>query len=155
MIGAKRITAPDGTVWRVGRRWLPDKPVLWRPRGRRGSDGAAGDLVPDVGIDSIDDAIAIVVAVLAIVVLFIVLTTVVFPIVVFGVELLLVAVLLIAGVAGRLLFRRPWTIRARADNGRELTWRAVGFRRSGRVRDDAAVALALGHNDIHPSEALR
>ena len=22
MIGAKRVTAPDGTTWRVGRRWM-------------------------------------------------------------------------------------------------------------------------------------
>ena len=34
MIGAKRVTAPDGTAWRVGRRWLPDKPKLWRPKWR-------------------------------------------------------------------------------------------------------------------------
>ena len=26
VIGAKRVTAPDGTTWRVGRRWLPEKP---------------------------------------------------------------------------------------------------------------------------------
>jgi len=61
-------------------------------------------------------------------------------------------VLLIGGIAARLLFRRPWTIRARADNGRELAWRAVGFRRSGRVRDDAAAALTHGHTQIRPSE---
>jgi uncharacterized membrane protein YdjX (TVP38/TMEM64 family) len=30
VIGAKRVTAPDGTTWHVGRRWLPDKPTLWR-----------------------------------------------------------------------------------------------------------------------------
>ena len=51
-------------------------------------------------------------------------------------------------------FRRPWTIRARASDGRVLSRRAAGFRRSGRVRDDAAAALALGQTQIQPSEAI-
>ena len=85
---------------------------------------------------------------------FFVLTTVVFPILVLTLELLIVLVLLAGGLAGRFLFRKPWTIRARAKDGRELSWRASGWRRSGRVRDDAAAALSLGHTDVRPSEAL-
>ena len=85
---------------------------------------------------------------------FVLLTTVVFPIVVLTLELLIVLVLLVGGLAARLLHRKPWTIRARAEDGRELTWRASGWRRSGRVRDDAAAALALGHTEVRPSEAL-
>jgi hypothetical protein len=151
VIGAKRVTAPDGTAWRVGRRWLPEKPTLWRPKRRHADDGG---WFPDIGLGDVDDAIAIVIAVIGVILLFILLTTVVFPIIVFGIELLIVALLLVGGIAARLLFRRPWTIRARAGDGRELTWRAVGFRRSGRVRDDAAAALALGHAQIQPSESL-
>jgi hypothetical protein len=82
------------------------------------------------------------------------LTTVIFPIVVLTLELLILLVLLLGGLAGRFLFRKPWTIRARSGDGRELSWRASGWRRSGRVRDDAAAALALGHTGVHPSEAL-
>lgn len=151
MIGAKRVTAPDGTVWRVGRRWLPDKPVLWRRKRRDGDRG--GDWLTNLGAEGAADAVGIALLVVAIVLVFILLTTVVFPIIVLTVELLLVAVLLVGGIAARLVFRRPWTIRARAADGRELTWRATGFRRSGRVRDDAAAALALGHTDVQPSEA--
>jgi hypothetical protein len=151
VIGAKRVTAPDGTVWQVGRRWLPEKPTLWRPKRRHADDG--GGWLSDVGIGDVDDAIAIVIAVIGVIILFFLLTTVVFPIIVLGIEIVIVVVLLVAGLAGRLVFRRPWTIRARAADGRELTWRAAGFRRSGRVRDDAAAALALGHTQIQPSEA--
>ncbi len=156
MIGAKRVTAPDGTTWQVGRRWLPDKPTLWRRRKRPrddspAEDGSGGDLFPDLGID---EAFVFVLAILAVLVAFFVLTTVVFPILVLTVELLILLVLLAGGLAGRFLLRKPWTIRARAKDARELSWRASGWRRSGRVRDDAAAALALGHTDVRPSEAL-
>jgi hypothetical protein len=150
VIGAKRVTAPDGTTWRVGRRWLPKKPVLLRKQWF--GEGAGG--LPDIGLGDVDDAFAIVLAVIAVILLFIALATVVFPIIVFGIELLLVVFLLVGGLAARLVFRRPWTIRARASDGRELAWRAAGFRRSGRVRDDAAAALALGQTQIQPNEAI-
>jgi hypothetical protein len=149
VIGARRVTAPDGTTWRVGRRWVPDKPVLW---GRRPSGGDWS--LPDIGLGDVDDALVVISVVIGVIALSLLLITVVFPILVLGIEVLLVAVLLTGGIAARLLFRRPWTIRARADNGRELAWRAVGFRRSGRVRDDAAAALTLGHTQIRPSESL-
>jgi hypothetical protein len=159
VIGAKKVTAPDGTVWRVGRQWVPTKPTLWRPKKRqkkpadkRSGGGGGGDLFP-VGLDSFDEGFLIVLALIAVVIVVILLVTVVFPIIVLGVELLIVIVLLVGGIAARLVFRKPWTIRARAQDGRELTWRAPGFQRSGRVRDDAAAALALGQTEVHPSEA--
>jgi hypothetical protein len=82
-------------------------------------------------------------------------TTVVFPLIALTLELLVVIVLLVGGLAGRLVFRKPWTIRARADDGRgDLVWHASGFRRSGRVRDEVAGALALGRTDVRPAEAI-
>ena len=93
-------------------------------------------------------------AIVAVLAVIVVLTTVVFPLLVLTLELLIVLVLLGGGLAGRFLLRKPWTIRARSKDGRELSWRASGWRRSGRVRDDAAAALALGQTDVHPSEAL-
>ena len=154
MIGAKRVTAPDGTTWQVGRRWLPDKPTLWRRQDRDNEyddSTGGGDWLPDLGFD---EAFAFVLVILAAVLAIALLTTLVFPIVVLTLELLIVLVLLFAGLAGRFLLRKPWTIRARSGDGRELSWRAAGWRRSGRVRDDAAAALALGHTDVQPSEAL-
>jgi hypothetical protein len=112
VIGAKRVTAPDGTEWRVGRRWLPEWPRFWR---RDAGDG--GDGLLELG-GAFDDA--------------------------FG----------LGGIAGRLVFRKPWTIRARRAGDRsELRWHASGFRRSGRVRDEVAAALAHGQTDIRPREA--
>ena len=124
MIGAKRVTAPDGTTWQVGRRWLPDKPTLWRRQDRdnEGDDPTGGgDWVPDLGFD---EAFAFVLVILAAVLVIALLTTLVFPIVVLTLELLIVLVLLLAGLAGRFLLRKPWTIRAIAlPCGRPPGWR--------------------------------
>ena len=154
MIGAKGVTAPDGTTWQVGRRWLPEKPEIWRrPKRDRDRDRAA-ELLPDFGLAGFDEGLAVGALWLVAFVVLVVLTILLLPFLVLLLELLIVLVFLVGGLGGRLLLRKPWTIRARADTGRELSWRASGWRRSGRVRDDAAAALALGNTDVHPSEAL-
>ena len=122
VIGANRVTAPDGTTWQVGRRWLPDKPTLWRRRKRERDDslraGEDGGWFPDIGID---EAFVFVLGIVAVVAVIVVLTTVVFPLLVLTLELLIVLVLLTGGLAGRFLLRKPWTIRARSEDGRELS----------------------------------
>jgi hypothetical protein len=148
VIGAKRVTDPDGTTWKVGRRWLPDWPRL---RERRRTDGE-GLSVADLGDAGFDDALGVALVVVGIVLVLLLLTTVIFPVLVLTLELLIALVLLVGGITGRLLFRRPWTIRARSEH-RELTWQATGFRRSGRVRDEVASALALGDTRVKPREA--
>jgi hypothetical protein len=150
VIGAKRITAPDGTTWQVGRRWLPRKQTLWRRR-KKGGPGNSG-LFDDPAVTLQPDGLTALLFVLF--VLFLLLTVVVFPLLIIAVELVIVVGALVAGLGGRVFLRKPWTIRARATDGRELTWHAPGFRRSGRVRNDAAAALALGQTGVHPSEAL-
>jgi hypothetical protein len=147
VIGAKRVTAPDGTTWQVGRRWLPEKPGIWRHE----RDGSGADWIPEFGLD---EGLAAAALWFVAVVLIVVLTILLLPFLVLLLELAIVAVLLVGGLGGRLVLRKPWTIRARSGDGRELTWRASGWRRSGRVRDDAAAALALGQTDVRPSEAL-
>ena len=65
MIGAKRVTAPDGTTWQVGRRWLPDKPTLRRRKDRDNDHDdptGGGDWLPDFGFD---EAFAFVLVILA------------------------------------------------------------------------------------------
>ena len=96
MIGAKRVTAPDGTTWQIGRRWLPDKPTLWRGQDRDNEyddSTGGGDWLPDLGFD---EAFAFVLVILAAVLAIALLTTLVFPIVVLTLELLIVLVLLFA-----------------------------------------------------------
>ena len=60
------------------------------------------------------------------------------------VELVVLVVLFFAGIAGRLLFRKPWTVRARAGGRTLHRWQVVGFRNSGELRDEVAAALSSG-----------
>src|SRR5687767_12237701 len=112
-----KVTAPDGTRWQVGRQWWPE-------RGRD-RDYEVADVPADIGgggdgswfADLADaDEFVFVLAVIGLVLLAILFfTTVVIPVIAFTIELVVILVLFFAGLAGRLLFRRPWTVRARAE----------------------------------------
>jgi hypothetical protein len=65
-------------------------------------------------------------------------------VVVFTIELIVLIALFFAGPAGRLLFRKPWTVRARADGVTRRRWQVVGFRNSGELRDEVAESLRTG-----------
>jgi hypothetical protein len=58
----------------------------------------------------------------------------------------IVVLLAIAGVGliGRIVFRRPWTVEARADDGTMLRWQVIGWRASGEFRARAAESLRAG-----------
>ena len=122
-------------------------------RKRRNADGGF-DFGPLGELSGAEEIFGLILIVVAAVVVLVLLFTLAIPLLVLGLELILVLVLAIAGVSGRLLFRRPWKVRARSSDGRELSWRAVGLRRSGRVRDAAAEAIARGERDPWPAEAL-
>lgn len=85
---------------------------------------------------------------------------VIVPAVVFAVEVLVVIVIVAAGVIGRLLFGRPWTIEARRSDGAAHEWQVRGWRASQDqmlvVADQLrATGLPAGgmRGAIHPAEA--
>jgi hypothetical protein len=51
-------------------------------------------------------------------------------------------VLAVAGVVGRVLFRRPWTVDAVDPSGARLAWSVVGWRASGGARRFIAERIA-------------
>jgi hypothetical protein len=149
VILGRRATAPDGTAWRVGRRWLPER----RPRFSR----HGGEFFPNFGGMDVpaDDLLGVIGVVLLMIAGLLFLFTVLIPLIALGVELIVLLALLAFGVTARLLHRRPWTVRARsASDGREVAFRAVGFRRSGRVRDELVRQIEAGAT-LAPAEALR
>jgi hypothetical protein len=141
-----KVTAPDGTRWKVGRQWWPDRKL----RGDvadpgpidGGSGGGDGGSWLDLGDADEFVVVLVVIGVAILAVLFF--TTVVIPLVAFTIELILLIVVFFAGLAGRLLFRRPWTVRARAKDEATHRWQVVGFRNSGELRDEVAAALSSG-----------
>lgn len=143
------VTAPDGTRWRVGRQWWPDRTrkhdrADTGDLGPEGGDGGGGDHWWDLDLGGgIDDAFVLLAIVGVVILAILLLTTVVIPVIAFTLELVLVLVLFLGGIAGRVLFRRPWTVRAGSAH-REHRWQQVGFRRSGQLRDEVADALAGG-----------
>lgn len=115
----------------------------WRPRWRgprlNGRDAMDGQIDGGFGgggggssfLDVLDDLFA---AVLVVVAIGLFLTAVV-PAIVFAIELLLVALVAVAGIIGRSLLGRPWTVEAVDTDTRAVvgSWQVVGFRRAGQV----------------------
>jgi hypothetical protein len=151
---AKRtVMTPGGEVWHVRRLWAPrlQQERLWtrlrRRMGRTGraaADGLSG--APDIGfLDLFDDAFAVIGLVIAAVIVVVVLAFVVVPLLVALLDLLVVVVVSLAGLAGRVMFRRPWVVEAADSNGHRYTWRIVGRRESRAAVDAIAAAFAHGH----------
>ena len=144
------MTAPDGHVWTVGRQWFGERPRLRRELERERDLGGGGDggdhesWWSDLG--GFDDLGAgAILAALGVVVALIVLFTAVWPIVVIAVELVILVLVAAVGLIGRLLFRRPWTVQARARH-RRLEWQVRGWRASGELIDEVAERLAAGED---------
>lgn len=143
-LGARQVTAPSGTQWRVGRRWFSarQRPRRNRHRGEEGvsTDAAGWFDIPDLG--GIDDIGALIIAFIAIVVI----AVVVIPLLLFGVELIIVGLLAAAGLVNRFALGRPWLVQAIASgtSDQPRAWEVKGWRGSGRVIDEVADALAAG-----------
>lgn len=151
-VPSREIAGPDGTAWQVRRRWVARfGPERWsdrlaerfqdrRARRREKGGGRALDVADGCAVDGLQD-LAIVVGVVVAVVVFVLF---VWPVLVALLDLLLVLLLALIGGATRVLFRRPWAIDALAGDGTAHRWLVVGFRASGRTRDEVAHALAQG-----------
>jgi hypothetical protein len=143
-LGPRRVVAPDGVEWRVGRRWLTRRPQLPRPRRAgiaAGSLNSLGTGWPDFGsVDLGEGLLAVAVAVAFLLILV--------PVLFFGVELIILGTLVAAGVIARTLRRQPWVIEARSTDpltsGRQLEWRVRGWRRSGKLIAQVALDLSNG-----------
>jgi hypothetical protein len=143
-LGPRRVMAPDGVEWHVGRRWLTRRPKLDRPRS---GDMASESLYnlglgwPDLGNLDLGEGLLLAVAVVALVLILI-------PVLFFGVELVILGTLLAAGVIARILLRQPWVIEARSTDpltsGRQLEWRVRGWRKSGKLIAQVALDLSAG-----------
>lgn len=90
--------------------------------------------------------VILVVALVAMLLLFVV------PLIAAVVDVVVLLALTGFGIVGRVLFRRPWTIEARAGDGTTYRWHVVGWQASGRFRAEAAECLVAG---IVPAGAVK
>jgi hypothetical protein len=145
MRSTELVTAPDGSEWEVGRRWMDRSPpkLFRRRRAEGGNEGRWLDFAP-VEFGSIDDflsGILVAIVAAAVIALFV---FVILPLLGIALEFALLIMLLASGVVSRVFLRRPWTIEAvrRDASGNSVTFAVVGWRRSRRAIDDLKTAIA-------------
>lgn len=136
----RRVVAPNGVEWEVGRRWpAPRFGWTWKRRG----DIAQPLSTLGQGLGSSDLREGMVVVVLALAS-----ALVIIPLVFFGVELIILGLVLAAGLVSRVVLRKPWVIEARSSDpltsGRRLEWHVTGWLRSSRLIDQVVSDLAAG-----------
>ena len=133
----RKVTAPDGTEWTLGRRWLPS----WKVLGRA-DPGSAPDL-PDGGLDDDTGIFAMIFLAIFAVIAAIFLVLVLFNVVAIAIELMIFIVALFAGLFSRVVLRRPWTVFAKSERMTHVR-HAVGWRGSRAQLDAMASALSSG-----------
>lgn len=138
-VSTNRLISPQGTEWTVRRKWVPRR-LTWRGKGVRGVDVLDG---ADVAFAADDlPAIGIIGVVIAVAVFSFLAVVFVLPALVFVLELLLIVVLVGSGVAARVLFRRPWTVEAKARGAdHAYEWKVAGWQASGDTIDEVAGLL--------------
>ena len=135
----RTVNDPQGRKWKLGRRWFPRYRKLKRADlpGSIDPGGWSAAIVDDLG------AVGLILTALLILVGLFFLILLAFNVVVIAIELLVLIALFTAGLFGRVVLRKPWTVFAKS--GDTLVEReAVGWRGSKRELDDLASALASG-----------
>jgi lysylphosphatidylglycerol synthetase-like protein (DUF2156 family) len=127
-----KVTAPDGTRWKVRRRWLGKRFKVGKPDGFDGGSGL------DFG--DADGILAVIAAILLVVVLFFL----AWFVIAIALEITILIVLLVAGLFGRVVLRKPWTVVAVNEHDGRRQWQVVGWRASRALIRDVEAALQAG-----------
>lgn len=153
MLRRKVVRAPDGTVWTIRRRWIRRpgwRGRSWPWRRKRESDpdrGGRWDLLDlfNFNFDFGDDIAAGILIVLLVAAFVVFMIFFGWPLLLFLFEsLLIIPITFVAGIVGRVLFRRPWAIEAtavQATEETEVAWSVAGWRASSRAADQMAAAI--------------
>jgi hypothetical protein len=143
--------SPAGVEWSVRVVWEPRWRALarrfggWRRRRGKGGGPELPNLdLPNIGGLDGDGCLVMIGVVLAAIVAALLFWWLLLPLLLLFVDLLVILVLLVAGIAARVLFRRPWTVQASASTGETLSVNVVGWRRALRRRDEIAEQLRHG-----------
>jgi len=141
----QRVCGPEGREWTVGVRWLPRRPTWlgWGP-GRTRKKGEPSDLEwLDLAGGCMPDDIPVLGAIVAIIIVLTLIWFAVLPVAVFALDLLFVLILAAAGVATRVLFRRPWIVEASTE-GEVRRWPVVGLGSSRAMVGEVVWAIEHG-----------
>ncbi len=149
----RTVTAPDGRVWAVRRRWVPHRDgVGWRARfaqrrerveARRAGRSDESRWYDHLDAPDFGDSIAAAVAIIAVLVLIVLTVLFGWTILLLGIDLLWLLLVGAAGLVGRVVLGRPWRVEAATD-GERRDWFVQGFRSAGRARDEIARRVQHG-----------
>jgi hypothetical protein len=144
------VRAPDGSRWRVGKRWIERRPPRLHKRLSGGLDGGEkGSLIWDGA--NIADAIGSIWGAGGLIVFAVVVIVVVLPILGLAIELVLLLLFLFFGLVARLCFGRPWIVEAAPIGaGRDHEERETVVRRPSGWRASGE-AIAQMRNEIEVS----
>ena len=147
-MAARSVAAPDGRTWVVRRTWvrrLGDDSVLHRFRARlieawrHRKEHPEGEKRGIFGVFADNPLLGGFALVIALIVIFVLV-----PLLVTFVDVVVIVVIALVGLVGRFVFRRPWTVEAKANDATRLRWRVVGWRASGERIDEVADGLERG-----------
>jgi len=146
LLGTRRVTAPDGTEWRVSVDWHKAHvrlPSAWRRR-RDARKRDPTDWLDPCDCGPADDVVAGLVLLLAFAMVALLPWFLIWPLLALAIELLiaLLAVLLTALV--RVAFGRPWLLEAEAEGHPTRRWAIRGVGSANRCIGEIADALAAG-----------
>ncbi|SNY23484.1 hypothetical protein [Paractinoplanes atraurantiacus] len=149
------VTAPGGTRWEVRVVWEPRWRVMARRfggwRAKRRKDIGPGDAlsggaevsseVSSSGGNFNDEFVIIAIVFFAFVLAAVLFWWVLLPLLLIVLDALIILILLAASMVARVLFRRPWIVRATSATGETTEVEVVGWRAALRRRDAMADEL--------------
>jgi len=154
------VQAPGGGEWRVRVAWEPRWRALARRFGGWRRKRKDGDGFPDLGgidvptghaggggggFDFGDSILIGLLVIVGLIVFGLLFWWLLLPLLLLVLDAVVVAVLVIAGVVGRVLFRRPWRVQAVGPGAEPVVADVVGWRAALRARDEMAEKLRAGY----------
>jgi len=132
------VVAADRRVWKVRRRWVTQRVELPRRKDFDATDGLEA-------LDVVDGVSGLVIGIVLALTLALALILV-WPLLALAIELIVLVFLALAGIIGRVLFRRPWSVVATTDGPppEKLAWDVSGWRASRAAIDEIETALRSG-----------
>jgi hypothetical protein len=132
----RKATAPDGSRWKLGRRWFPHRP------NDRFDAIDTGDLkFPDLG--EADDLFGAILLVVFSVIAAVFLALLLLNVVVMAIEITIIVLGLIIGLFSRVVLRKPWTVFVKSG-AHTVERHVVGWRASRRLIDELAAEVESG-----------
>ncbi len=139
---AREVTGPDGVTWKVRRRVMHAS-VTPRWRGADEPPSLIGQILSPV-LGGGEGGLNVALLAFSLILLPVLFAFYLFPVAYLLIEVALFAVLASAGLAGRVLLRRPWRVEAWSSDGHRCFWLVPRYGDGESLVEDVAAAVRTG-----------